>query len=199
MLSNPRRWAAALLVVSAVLFAVGAFTEQHHANAEARPAVQHSEQAAAGSADRPEASTAEGGGQDNGEATKTAPEAGAENAPEAGTENAPEKGHVETAGEHGSETLLGINPESTALVLIAVGLSLLLAVAMLARESMPMAAVAAAAMVVFTALDVREVTHQLNESNTGLATLAAVVAALHLAAGAAAIQAIRNRPRILND
>ena len=42
-------------------------------------------------------------------------------------------------------------------------------------------------MVVFAALDVREVIHQLDEDNGGLALLAGVVAGLHLAAAAVAL------------
>jgi hypothetical protein len=41
-------------------------------------------------------------------------------------------------------------------------------------------------MVVFAALDVREVVHQLDESKGGLALLAGVVAVCHLAAAAVA-------------
>jgi hypothetical protein len=41
-------------------------------------------------------------------------------------------------------------------------------------------------MPAFTALDIREVAHQLNESHSGLAALAATVALLHLLAGAGA-------------
>jgi hypothetical protein len=37
-------------------------------------------------------------------------------------------------------------------------------------------------MALFAALDVREVFHQLDEDKTGLATLAVLVAAVHLAA-----------------
>ena len=48
-----------------------------------------------------------------------------------------------------------------------------------------MLGVVAAAMLVFAALDVREVFHQVDESRTGLAVLAGVVAALHLGAATA--------------
>jgi hypothetical protein len=46
--------------------------------------------------------------------------------------------------------------------------------------------VVATTMLVFSALDVREVFHQRDEARTGLAVLAGVVAALHLAAAAVA-------------
>jgi hypothetical protein len=42
-------------------------------------------------------------------------------------------------------------------------------------------------MVVFAALDVRELVHQLDESDCGLAALAGAVALLHLAAAVAAM------------
>ncbi len=94
--------------------------------------------------------------------------------------------------EHSSETLLGINPEATGLVVIAVAVSLVLAALILTVGSPLLAAGVALAMLAFTALDIREVTHQLNESHPGLAALAATIAALHALAGAAALLTIRN-------
>jgi hypothetical protein len=49
-------------------------------------------------------------------------------------------------------------------------------------------------MLAFAALDIREVTHQLNESHTGLAALAATVAMLHLLAAAFAVLSTRTGP-----
>ena len=46
-------------------------------------------------------------------------------------------------------------------------------------------------MVAFAVLDVREVVHQLDEDNGGLALLAGVVAALHLGAAAVALALAR--------
>jgi hypothetical protein len=54
-------------------------------------------------------------------------------------------------------------------------------------ESGLLLAIVSAAMVVFAALDVREVVHQIDEDNGGLAVLAAVVAALHFAAAGVAL------------
>jgi hypothetical protein len=48
-------------------------------------------------------------------------------------------------------------------------------------------------MVALAALDVREVVHQVDEHNGGLAALAGVVAALHLAAAAIALSMGRSR------
>lgn len=95
------------------------------------------------------------------------------------------------AAEQGSEDLLGINPEATGLVVIAVVVSLLLAGLVLTVRSPLLAAGVALVMLAFTALDIRELTHQLNESRPGLAALAATVAVLHLAAAAAAVLTTR--------
>jgi hypothetical protein len=48
-------------------------------------------------------------------------------------------------------------------------------------------------MVAFAVLDVREVVHQLDDDNGGLALLAAAVAALHLGVAAIAV-ALARRP-----
>jgi hypothetical protein len=90
--------------------------------------------------------------------------------------------HVEApAGEAGVK-LLGVDTESLALAIVAVVLSLLLAVLVLAgvwwRAVLPAGAVLG---LVFAAGDGRELVHQLDESNGGLAAVAAVLIALHLA------------------
>jgi len=95
------------------------------------------------------------------------------------------------AAESQSENLLGINPEATGLVVIAVALSLLLAALILTAESPLVAAGIAVTMLAFTVLDIREVTHQLNESRSGLAALAAVVALLHMLAAVSALLTAR--------
>jgi uncharacterized membrane protein YgcG len=82
-----------------------------------------------------------------------------------------------------SEELLGINPESTGLLAVAIVVSLLLAAAALWWAVRPTVfGIVVLAMAGFCALDIREVAHQLNESRAGLAILAGVVAALHLGA-----------------
>jgi hypothetical protein len=95
------------------------------------------------------------------------------------------------AAEQNSEDLLGINPEATGPVVLAVVVSLLLAALILTVGSPLLAAGVALAMLALTALDIREVTHQLHESRPGLAALAPTVALLHLLAGAAALLATR--------
>ena len=59
--------------------------------------------------------------------------------------------------------------------------------------SRPLLALVVLAMVAFAVLDVREVVHQLDEDNGGLALLAAAVAALHLGVAAVAV-ALARRP-----
>lgn len=98
------------------------------------------------------------------------------------------------AAESQSENLFGINPEATGLVVIAVALSLLL-VALILTVGSPLApAGIAAAMLAFTVLDVPEVTHQLTESRSGLAALAATVALLHLLTAVSALLVARAAP-----
>ena len=101
-----------------------------------------------------------------------------------------ESAATHAAGQN-SEKLLGINPEATALVVAAVAGSLLLGALILTVGSPLLAAGVVVTMLAFTALDIREVTHQLGESRPGLAALAATVALLHLLAGAAALLTTR--------
>jgi len=80
---------------------------------------------------------------------------------------------------------------------IAVVVSLGLAAQILTVGSPLVAAGVALAMLAFTALDIRELAHQMHQARPGLAALAATVAVLHpLAAAAALIAArgIRRRP-----
>ena len=110
----------------------------------------------------------------------------------------------ETAGEGSKQAepatgeagvkLLGVNTESLALSIVAVVLSLLLAAAILARVRARAVLVAVLVFgLVFTAGDARELVHQLDESNGGLATVAAVLIALHLAVAGLAVVLLRRR------
>ena len=89
---------------------------------------------------------------------------------------------------NGEETLFGTDPETTPLVVLAIVASLLLAAGCWFRpEWRWLLVVTALAMAAFAVLDLREVIHQLDESNTGLAVLAGAVAILH---GAAAVTSV---------
>jgi hypothetical protein len=102
------------------------------------------------------------------------------------------EGHVEAG--HGSEShevserLAGVDLESTPLLVLAVigGLALAgLAASGLGRRRAFLFSVVAVALV-WAALDVREVAHLFDESSTGIAIVATVVAVLHVSAAAVA-------------
>lgn len=165
LLTLARVIAAALLITSAAAFAIGATIEHHAVGSENTAAVHRAE-------------------------TGNPGEHPASGEPAVGHESP-----ATHAVEHNSEDLLGINPESTGLVVAAVLVSLLAAALILTVGSPLLAAGVALAMLAFTALDIREVVHQLSESRPGLAALAAAIAALHLLAGSAALfTARRTRP-----
>ena len=159
-----RRLLVILIVLSTVAFAFGAILE--HSSGE--PAAEGS---------RTEGPAhAEGG-----EAVPGSGEAGGE-----GGEVAPvSAGSGELNGE---QTLFGTDPESTPLVVLAIVASLLLAFGCWFRpEWRWLVVLTAFAMAAFAVLDLREVIHQLGESDTGLAFVAGAVATLHVAAAVTAV------------
>lgn len=103
------------------------------------------------------------------------------------TAEAPAKGvEPSTSVEPTAETVFGINLESTGLAIAAVTASVALALlAWRPKKRVVVLAVAAFALA-FTVLDLTELTHQIKESRTGLATLAAVIALTHAAVVAVA-------------
>ena len=155
-----RRIAAALFVITAALFAVGVAAEGEEGS-ETEAAEQ-----------------AEATATEEGETGEEGPDEGEE---EAGGEEAEEE-----HDEAGEETVFGIDAESPATVTAAVLASLALAAGLWLSTRRWIALVAVAAGVVFAAFDVGEVVRQLDESRSGGAALAAVVAAGHLAAAGAA-------------
>jgi hypothetical protein len=160
---SPARTAlVALLVVATALFAIGVLAERSQSETHTEPARTHSETG------EPE------GAHEEGEATGA-------------TEGRQDEG-AETAHADEDETLLGVDLESTPLLVLAVLAGLGLAAACASRlgeRSGPLFAVAAIALA-WAALDVREVAHQLDESNTGIALIAIAVAVLHVAAASLA-------------
>lgn len=178
LLTMARLVTAALLIASAAGFATGAVLEHHTAGGESRPAQQYETGTPPGvTGEHPGTTEPNSGHSDSGQ-------------PEAGREVS-----AGPAAEQHSEILLGINPEATGLVVAAVALSLLLAALILTVGSPLLAVSVALVMLAFTALDIRELTHQLDESHAGIAALAATVAMLHLAAGAAALRTARHARR----
>jgi hypothetical protein len=112
----------------------------------------------------------------------------------------PASAHAE-AGEAGEtppedERVLGVDPESRPLVVLAVigGLALAaLTATRFGRLRGFLLAVAAIALA-WVALDVREAVHQLDESRTGVALIAMSVAVLHLAGAAVSGGLARQTP-----
>jgi hypothetical protein len=96
--------------------------------------------------------------------------------------------HVEKSHGEAGVKILGVNTESLALTIVAVVASLLLALAVwLGRWSRPLLLLVAGFGLVFAAGDARELVHQLDESNAGIATIAAIlIGLLHLAVAALA-------------
>ncbi len=86
---------------------------------------------------------------------------------------------IRPATESSEGTVLGINPESTALVVLAVAASAALAAALLRwrRREVVFATIAFAGL--FTVFDVAEVFHQSERSRTGLLLVALAVAFTH--------------------
>jgi hypothetical protein len=97
-------------------------------------------------------------------------------------------GQTESIGE---SKVLGVDIESPAAVALAVIASVLLAVGMWLRGMRWTALLAAAVAVVFAVFDIAEVVHQLDNSRTGLAVLAGVIAAAHAVAAVTAASITR--------
>ena len=113
-------------------------------------------------------------------------------APSGGESAAHRKAEVAHTETHAELKPLGIDIEAAPFVALAAAASLLLALGAWLRPRWLLLLVGiAAAMLVFAALDVREVFHQSDESRTGLALLAGFVALLHL--GAAVVAGIMGR------
>ena len=105
-----------------------------------------------------------------------------------GTEHAEAQEAQDESSE--DEAVLGIDLGSTPLVVLAVLGSLALAAGVWLRPDLrALLLVVAGAMLAFAALDVREVFHQIDESNEGIAALAGVVALLHASVAALAFTA----------
>jgi hypothetical protein len=92
----------------------------------------------------------------------------------------------------GSETILGINPEATGAVAAAVVISLVLAAALWFWGTPAVLVVAAVFALIFAALDLREVAHQLGEARS-LAAVALLAAALHVGVAVLAGLALTRR------
>ena len=197
-MTTARRVLVGLILAATAAFVVGVVLERHESRNEAAetPAQRAAEHATSGTTSQHSESgeSGEGGGEsaehrDSGESGERA-----SHKETSETTNATIRGESTTTEttthSEASEKLLGVNPESTGLLVVAVVASLLLAAGVwwLGTSPLVLGAVAVA-MAVFGALDVREVVHQADESRTGLMLLAALVAVLHFAAAALAARA----------
>jgi hypothetical protein len=161
--------AALLLLLATIVFVVGLNAERSLAGES--------------STVRPTAGTAatdvEESPQSSEEATEShdeGAEAGAAGETE-GSETAEEADESHDEANEPSETVLGIDPESTGAVAAAVVISLLLAVALWFSSTPTVPIVVAVFALLFAALDLREVAHQ---AHSGLAAIALLAAALHV-------------------
>jgi len=107
----------------------------------------------------------------------------------------PGAGTQESASERRKEThreakLLGINPEAVALVVIAVIASALLAAAIWLPGIAVVLAIVTGFGLLFAALDVRELFHQIDESRASLIAIASVLIGLHLLVASLAASAL---------
>jgi hypothetical protein len=154
---------AGLLAAATLLFAVGVIAERSVTDEHTGPAVS----AEASEPGHTEVEGQAGEGAHADEATASTP--------------------AESA-EAGRERVLGVDIESTPLIVLAVlaGLALSAAAATdLGRRRAFLLAVALIALA-WAALDVREVLHQIDESREGIAAVAVAVAVLHLLAATVA-------------
>lgn len=169
--SRPARIAAALFLITAVLFVVGVSTEpdSHDETTEARAQTSHS-------------------GPDRGEQAHDESAEEGEGAHDEATEAG--EAHDEEGEE---ETLLGLDLESPAAIALAAIVSAGLAAALLFRPLRPVALAGIVFGLLFAVLDIAEVAHQLDESRAGYAVLAIVIAAGHVAAALASRQTLTQR------
>ena len=107
-------------------------------------------------------------------------------------EHASEGGTTESASEYHP---LGVNLESTPLIIIAALISIALA-GLVAFRPNPAVLVAVVVLgAAFTALEIAEVIHQADRDETGLVTLALAAGVLHAAAAILAARALVVMPR----
>jgi hypothetical protein len=190
---RPRALLAVLLAVSGVLFLIGSTSERHHR--------AHETLLVAPTTESPAAKAAKSGGES---AAAKAAESGGEAAPAKSVESGGESAaaHAAESPAHRSSEvgarILGVDTESLGLSILAVVASALLAIAVVAGVlPRPVLALTALFGAVFAAGDIREILHQIDESNGGLAAIAGVLIALHLVVAALALALLgRGRPRV---
>ena len=104
------------------------------------------------------------------------------------TESTSEAAEQGGAAEQEATRLLGVNLESTRLVVVAIGVSVALAAATWRTDRKLVLLATGIFAAGFAALDVAELRHQIEESAATIAVIAAIVALLHAAAALLAEQ-----------
>jgi hypothetical protein len=181
---QPRMLLVLLLVAATALFVVGVSVEKSSGDT-------HDESSAAATEQGSGAQTGDEHAGGSGEAAESGEERESGEPGEAGVAGEAGGGHAEPAAGEASgedETLLGIDLEATGFVALAAAVSLALALAVWLRPGWALLlAAVVVVMVAFAALDVRELFHQIDEDDGGLALLAGAIAGLHLAAAGVAL------------
>jgi len=103
-------------------------------------------------------------------------------------------GHVETAAERSTETVLGVNLESGGIVASVVIVSIALAGLVVFRRFRAALWVATGFCALAAAADLHELRIQIDRSRTGLAVIAGSVAAIHVFGAIAGVVAAREPP-----
>jgi hypothetical protein len=111
-----------------------------------------------------------------------------------GAEEATESPAEDTAHTEDGEEIAGIDPESWPLAGLAIAATLALAAGVYWRQGRWFVA-ALGFGILFAAADTRELVHQLDESQTTVAAIAAILIALHLLVALAAGVALLRRKR----
>lgn len=161
-LAQPRWLLSSLLIAGAALFAVGVATE--------RNALQRSGETSTQTLQTPESGHA---AESSGEQATRAEQPGTE-----------QVSHTETS----TETVLGVNLESTALVIVAAIAAIALAVLTWRLNLRWLLLATAAFAAIFAAFDIAELAHQIKESRAAIAALAALIALVHVATALVAEQ-----------
>lgn len=173
------RWLlGTLLIGAAALFALGVAGEGdvHHDTVALADAGEHN--AATEPSGQAEANESTG----HEETTESTGNPEAAGAPEPAGHD--ESGEASASGEE----ILGVNLESTPLVVLAVIVSIALAAATWRSDRKLVLLVTALFAAMFAALDVAELSHQIKESAATIAVIAGVIAVMHAAAALLAEQ-----------
>lgn len=171
-----------LIVLATVGFVIGTSIERSNGHHESAAQLRSEGATSAAAGESAANHTAEGG------------EASAAHASESGGESAAKHTAegAKPAEQHRELHPFGIDIEAVPFVILASLLSLALAAAAWLRpRSVAVLVVLAVVMVTFGVLDLREIFHQGDEAQTGLAILAGVIAALHFVAAAVAVRMVQ--------